>query len=155
MELNWCPQFADCSPFLIIRRILHWKSDAVFLWKGLSSSRLFFCCWRRHQSLLHTWNQPTVTLSAERFGIEAQNYEDHQVKIKWLFLAFLLKFKKKKKDFRWMCVDYEELMIKKEVKMSESVHSSLSWNNGHTLYTWHHSLSYEMILWKFSDNCVI
>lgn len=24
-----------------------------------------------------------------------------------------------------MCVDYEELMIKKEVKMSESVHSSL------------------------------
>lgn len=52
-----------------------------------------------------------------------------------------------------MCVDYEELMIKKEVKMSESVHSSLSWNNGHTLYTWHHSLSYEMILWKFSDNC--
>lgn len=33
--------------------------------------------------------------------------------------------KKKKKDFRWMCVDYEELMIKKEVKMSERVHSFL------------------------------
>lgn len=127
MELNWCPQFADGSPFLILRCILYWKSNAVFLWKSLSSSRLFCCCWQRHQSLLHTWNQPKVTLSAERFGIEVQNSEDHQVKIKWLFLAFLLKLKKKKKkkDFRWMCVDYEELMIKKEVKMSERVHSFL------------------------------